>query len=365
MQIRALGPLEVELDGNLVNLGGYKQSLVLGLLVLGANRVVPVSTIIDGLWGDEPNDRAASTVQVYISNLRKLFEPHTRARGRDLIVTQRPGYLLAADEDELDLLRLERLLAAATAAERANDLRGAVDHLRAALALWRGEALAGLADNDEIRGSAIRLDNQRMASIESCVAHELDLGEHTRVLGELQSLVEKHPLNERLCGLLMLAQYRSGRQADALSTFQAARERLLDALGIDPSPELRSLEHRILVQDASLALGAPVSDEGATMIRSHVAVPVAELRAGDKHVAIMRPVTTIGRRADRDLVLDDADVSRCHAEIHLTADGFVLRDVGSTNGTHVDGRAVREHLLADGTAFVVGSTTVHFRLGPP
>ena len=110
LRIRTLGPLEVEIDGQNVALGGQKQSLVLGLLVLHANRVVPVGTIIDAVWGDEPNDGAARTLQVYVSNLRKLLEPHGRSRGREVIVTQRPGYLIVLDHDELDALEADTIL---------------------------------------------------------------------------------------------------------------------------------------------------------------------------------------------------------------------------------------------------------------
>lgn len=192
---------------------------------------------------------------------------------------------------------------------------------------------------------------------------ELEVGGHGRVLGELQGAADQHPLNERLRALLMLALYRAGRQADALAAYRVGREHLLDELGIDPGPELRSLEHRILDQDPLLELsfGVLPATGDATIIRSHVAVPGAELRSGDRHYIIVRPITTIGRRADRDLVIDDADVSRAHAEIRWTDAGFVLADSGSTNGTFVEQRRIHEHILTDGSSFTVGSTVVEFR----
>ena len=363
LRIRTLGPLEIEIDGRAAPLGGYKQSLVLGLLSLHANRVVPVNTIIDALWGDDPNDRAASTVQVYISNLRKLLEPASRARGRDVIITQRPGYQIALDRSELDALEFDHLLAEARGAVDRNDLTTTIALQRDALRLWRGEAFADLSDNEEIRGGALRLDNQRMTTLETCLSLELELGGHGKVVGELQGLVDMYPLNERLRSILMLALYRSGRQADALAVYQNGREHLLDELGIDPGPELRSLEHRILAQDrtldfASVAIPAPGD---ATVVRSHVGIPTAELEVAGHITLIVRPITTIGRRADRDLVVDDPDVSRAHAEIRWTPEGFVLCDTGSTNGTFVDGARVREHLLTDEADFTVGSTVVSFR----
>jgi hypothetical protein len=202
-----------------------------------------------------------------------------------------------------------------------------------------------------------------MNVLEDCLELELEVGGHGRVLGELQGSVEQHPLDERLRALLMLALYRAGRQADALAVYKVGREYLLDELGIDPGPELRALEHRILAQDPLLELsfGALPATGDATVIRSHVAIPGAELRAGDRHYIIVRPLTTIGRRADRDLVIDDADVSRAHAEIRWTEAGFVLADAGSTNGTFVEQRRIHEHVLSDGDSFTVGSTTIAFR----
>ena len=370
LRIRALGPLQVDIDDQPLALGGAKQALVLGLLAAHAHTVVPVTTIIDALWGDDPNDRAASTVQVYISNLRKLLDGTGSGRGHALILTQRPGYKLMTANDELDIDHFARLVAMARAAAADRDGAAAVDHYRAAESLWRGQAFADLADFDAMRADALRLDNQRSEARAARLDLELDLGRHTAVLSELQALVASHPLDERLRAQLMLTLYRAGRQADALGVYQAGRNLLLDELGIDPGPELRALEHRILDQDPMLDrrsdAAAPTSSrssgaEAATQIRSHVGQVTAEVIVGDRVHFVVKAVTTIGRRADRDVVVDDVDASRAHAEIRHHDGHYVLVDVGSTNGTVVDGRRVGEYALGEQDEFTIGSTVVRFR----
>ena len=373
LRIRALGPLQVDIDDQPIALGGAKQALVLGLLAAHAHTVVPMTTIIDGLWGDEPNDRAASTAQVYVSNLRKLLDSTGTGRGHALIVTQRPGYKLVTAVDELDIDDFDRLVAAARAAASDRDAATAVDHYRAAESLWRGNAFADLVDFDAIRAGALRLDNQRAEAREARLDLELGLGRHGAVMGELQALVASHPLDERLRAQLMLTLYRSGRQADALAVYQAGRNLLVDEFGIDPGPELRSLEHRILDQDPTLdhvssgpspASSSPSVGDAATQIRSHVGQATAEIVVGDRVCFVVKAVTTVGRRADRDVVVDDVDASRAHAEIRYQDDRFVLVDVGSTNGTIVDGRRVAEYTLGDDDVFTIGSTVIHFRRLP-
>ena len=370
LRIRALGPLQVDIDDQPLALGGAKQALVLGLLAAHAHTVVAVTTIIDALWGDEPNDRAASTVQVYISNLRKLLDGTGTGRGHALIVTQRPGYKLMTANDELDIDHFARLVAMARAAAADRDDAAAVDHYRTAESLWRGQAFADLADFDAMRAGALRLDNQRVEARAARLDLELDLGRHTAVLGELQALVASHPLDERLRAQLMLTLYRAGRQADALGVYQAGRNLLLDELGIDPGAELRALEHRILDQDptldrrsdaASPASSRSSGDDAATQIRSHVGQVTAEVIVGDRVHFVVKAVTTLGRRADRDVVVDDVDASRAHAEIRHHDGRYVLVDVGSTNGTVVDGRRVGEHSLGDDDEFTIGSTVIRFR----
>src|SRR6266540_2128306 len=246
MEFRILGPLEVEEEGRLLNLGGAKQRSVLAFLLLHANEVVSRDRLINELWGDEAPETAATAVQVHVSQLRK-------ALGRDVIVTQSPGYLIRVQEGELDLERFERLVAEARVQEPAR----AAEQLREALALWRGGPLAELDSVSFARGERARLQEQRLGALEQRIEADLALGHHAELVPELERLVREHPLRERLRGQLMLALYRSGRQAEALEVYRSGRRLLDEELGLEPGEELRRLERAILEQDPSLAGALP------------------------------------------------------------------------------------------------------------
>jgi predicted ATPase/DNA-binding SARP family transcriptional activator len=239
IEYRVLGPLEVRGDG-LLPLGGAKQRALLALLLLNANRVVSRERLIDDLWGDKPPETAVTSVQVYVSRLRKLLP-------EDTLVTRPPGYALEVEPDALDLQRFERLVAEARRAdpERASLL------LREALELWRGPALAEFAGEPFALAEVGRLDDLRLAALEERIEADLTLGRHAELTGELEALIAANPHRERLCGQLMLALYRSGRQAEALEAYRQARD-ALDDLGIEPSEYLRTLEKAILTHDPAL-----------------------------------------------------------------------------------------------------------------
>jgi WD40 repeat protein/serine/threonine protein kinase len=224
--------------------------MVLAHLVLGANRVVPADRLIDALWGEEPPEAARGTLQAYVSRLRS-------ALGSDAIEGRAPGYLLRADPEEVDALRFEGLLRKARGT--VTEPRSAAVTLAEALELWRGPALADLADEPSLSGDITRLEELHLQAVEEKTAVELDLGHHAQMAAELETLTRIHPLRERLWGELMLALYRLNRQAEALLAFERARAVLSDELGIDPSPELRRLHERILRQDPDLELkGEPL-----------------------------------------------------------------------------------------------------------
>jgi DNA-binding SARP family transcriptional activator len=231
MEFLLLGPLEVSSQGRLLDLGGLKQRALLALLLLEANRVVSRERLIDALWEQEPPETARKALQVYVSQLRKLL-------GRERLLTRPPGYLLSLDGDELDLARFEELHQSG--------------RLEDALALWRGAPLAELAEYEFARAEAVRLDELRLACLEERLERDLDVGKAAEVVGELEVLVREQPLRERPRGLLMLALYRCGRQAEALAAYQDARRVLVDDLGIEPSQPLRELHQRILNQDPAL-----------------------------------------------------------------------------------------------------------------
>ena len=243
MEFRILGSLEVVEAGTPLPLGGHRQRAVLARLLLDANRVVPTDSLIDALWGDDPPATSVKTLQKYLSELRKVLGSRLR--------TDPAGYVVTADD--LDASRLERLVADARRARSAGDLEGAAAQLAAARALWRGPVLADF-DESFVAAERARLDELRVAAAEQQLELDLALGRHREATGELSELVGAYPLRERLWSLLMLALYRSGRQADALRAYERVRRLLREELGLDPSPELRQLHGQILRNDPSLVL---------------------------------------------------------------------------------------------------------------
>jgi DNA-binding SARP family transcriptional activator len=244
LEFRILGPIEALKDGLAIALGGQKQRALLALLLLDAGRVVPVDRIVDALWGERPPKTAPTSLQNFVSHLRKSL-------GADILVTRSPGYLLQVAPEQLDLGRFTILVEAAKglpAEER-------VAKLREALALWRGLPLADFALDDFAQPEIGRLEELRVAALEERIDAELEAGSHAELVGELEVLVEEQPLREGLRRQLMLALYRSGRQAEALQVYHDARRLLVDELGIDPGRSLRELHGSIVRQDATLDVG--------------------------------------------------------------------------------------------------------------
>jgi class 3 adenylate cyclase len=244
IEFRVLGPFEVHVEGRAIELKRRKQRSLLALLLLHTGEVVSTDVLIEELWAGKPPKAAVGSLQNLVSELRKVL-------GRDTVRTREPGYMLAVDPARVDLHRFERLVA--QAAEGGDAARRA-SLLQEALALWRGPPLADLAFEPFAHVEVARLEELRTAAREELVQAELELGRHTQLVGELESLVAQNPLRERLRGQLMLALYRSGRQAEALEAYRAARETLVEELGIEPSPELQHLEQSILRHDAELDL---------------------------------------------------------------------------------------------------------------
>ena len=249
MRYGILGSLAVWDDDREVSLGGPKQRALLGVLLLHANELVPTARLVDELWGEQPPATAVKTVQVYVSQLRK-------ALGEKAIETRAGGYLLRLDPGALDSHRFQDLLERGRQLLAENAAEEAAGVLREALGLWRGPALADFQYELFARNEIGRLDELRLAAVEQRLEADLALGRDAEMVGELEALVRDHPLRESLCGLLILALYRAGRQADALAAYQGARARLVDELGLDPSQALQRLEKAILVHDPSLDLTA-------------------------------------------------------------------------------------------------------------
>jgi DNA-binding SARP family transcriptional activator/class 3 adenylate cyclase len=250
MDFLILGPLEARLDGRELPLGGAKQRGLLALLLLQRNEVVSTDRLLDGLWGERPPATALKVVHTYISRLRRLL-------GRERLLTRAPGYLLELAPDELDLDRFEGLVEQARRASATGEPAAAAGALRLGLAMWRGPPLADLAFEPFAQEAAARLEEQRLAALESRLEADLALGRAPELIGELSALVGEHPLRERLRSCLVLALYRAGRQAEALEAYRSTRRALVDDLGIEPSPALAELERAILRHDPALALAPP------------------------------------------------------------------------------------------------------------
>ena len=259
MQYRVLGSLEVEHDGRLVDLGRPKQRALLALLLVHANRLVPADRIVEDLWpGELPADPAAA-LQVQVSRLRHVLAG-CGFDAQAMLESRRPGYVLHVDEDALDAARFERMVDEARQAVAGGRAEEAAAGLAQALALWRGGLLDDFAGEAFSRGEAARLEELRLAAAEDWIEAELSLGNHATVVGEVRRWADANPLRERLWAQLMLALYRSDRQAEALRAFRELRSNLAEELGIDPSPALRRLEEMVLLQKPELDWVAPELD---------------------------------------------------------------------------------------------------------
>jgi YVTN family beta-propeller protein len=249
-----LGPLRVTRGGVAVPLGGRQQRVVLARLLLVDGGGLSVEQLADALWGAHVPGGAATTIQTYVFRLRQALEPD-RERGApgQVVITDNGRYRLEVPPDGLDAAVFEQHLAAGQRHLAAGSPADAVTELDQALALWRGEVLADLADYEFVRPVATRLSDKRMAALEAKFSAELTLGRHAEVIGELDELVAGFPLNEQLQRQRMVALYRCGRPSDALAAYDHLRRQLADELGADPSPPLQQLHKQLLTHDPALA----------------------------------------------------------------------------------------------------------------
>jgi DNA-binding SARP family transcriptional activator/WD40 repeat protein len=245
LEFRILGSFEVVDDEGSVALGGPKQQALLAALLLHRGEVISSDRLIDELWGGRPPATAVKTLRVYVSNLRK-------ALGDGSLVTRGHGYLLTPKPDQVDVDRFERLAAEGRAALERGDALAARERLRAALALWRGSALADFCYEPFAGPEIARLEEARLSALEDRIDADLALGGDGALIAELEGLAAANPLQERLRGQLMRALYRAGRQVDALTVYRQTRELLREELGLEPSRTLQELERSILEQDPSL-----------------------------------------------------------------------------------------------------------------
>jgi DNA-binding SARP family transcriptional activator len=253
-----LGPLDVLGDGRALPLGGKRLRALLAVLLLQPRQVVPTDQLLHDLWGDEPPRTASTSLHNLVSQLRRVLGP-------DVLVTRAPGYLLSVEPEQIDSYRFERAVRDARRLPPAERR----EQLERALRLWRGPPLADFGFEDFAQAEIRRLDELRLVALGERIEADLELARHEDVTAELEALVREHPLRETFRRQLMLALYRSGRQAEALDVYQDARARFVDELGIEPGPELRNLQGEILRHEVKL--GSPVQgpqDEELEILRA-------------------------------------------------------------------------------------------------
>ena len=303
MDFGILGPLLIRDGDREISLSGAKQRALLAILLLHPGEVVSSDRLIDDLWGDEPPESGVTALQVRVSQLRKALGPAATQ-----LETRAPGYTLRLADGELDLQRFERLVGEAEQAEP----EAAADRLREALALWRGPALADFAYEGFARPAIGRLEELRLSALEKRIEADLALGRTTQLVGEIEALVDEHPLRERFRAQQMLALYRAGRQAEALAAYQATRQALVDELGIEPTPALQELERAILRQDPALDLQElPVTDR-SILVAPQADEALAHLLALAEPLARTPPKELILTRA----VGEAADLAAAAEALH-------------------------------------------------
>ena len=296
MDIRVLGPLEVERDGRLIDLGGRKPAAVLAVLILHRREVMGVDRLADAVWEGEPPASAETTLRGYVSKLRK-------ALGSDasLLRTVGAGYVLDVDDEQIDAGRFERLVREGRERSTGGDLPGASESWTEALELWRGEAYQDFAYSGFAQAEAGRLTDLRSSCTEELFDVRIELGLHEEVVADLEAFCAANPDRERALGLRMVALYRCGRQSEALRVYEDGRRRLADELGVDPSPELRELHERIVRQDDDLAARERARRPGKqtlTFLLGDVERSTAALRSlGDDYAAVLDEHRRIMREA--------------------------------------------------------------------
>jgi YVTN family beta-propeller protein len=327
MEFRILGPFEVSEGGRPLEVGAGKQRALLALLVLSAGEVVSTDRLIDALWEEHPPASALNSVHIYVSQLRKaLLDGRLETRGQ--------GYLLALEPEQLDLGRFERLVGEGRALLAEGEPERAAEVLRAALALWRGPPLSDFASEPFAQGEIARLEELRLAALEERIEADLALGRHAELIPELEALVRAQPLRERPRAQLMLALYRSGRQAEALDAYQQARRMLAEDLGLEPGRRLQELEGAILRQDAQLDLpgnrararirarrrsGMLIAVGAVLLLSAAIAVAVIELTGTDSP-GLEIPANALGlidahgESIDAEIPVDAAPTSVAHGE---------------------------------------------------
>ena len=334
---RILGPLEVDGPTRAVRIPPGRQQVILAFLLIEANQVVSTEHLVDALWEEQLPDTARTQVQICVSRLRKALSDADVVATID---TRPPGYRFRLSGAELDVHQFNRMVAEARVLVKEGRQAEAAVRLREAVGLWRGPCLSGVA-NRTLRTQALRLEEERLNATEDYLDLELGLGKHHRLIGEITRLVHEYPLRERMRALLMLALYRSGRQAEALDVYRAGRDRLIDELGLKPGADLRLLETAILSGDTDLQYRPAVDHDG-------VPLPAAEAQTSTRRIE--RPCQLPPDTADfvgNDALIASAETALTGGDRHRAV-GVVMvtgrPGVGkSTVAAHIGHRLARDH----------------------
>ena len=362
VRVQLLGATGLFVGDESLATGGPKLRAILATLALAGGRIVSVEDLLDRVWGEDLPNTARNTLQYHVGVLRKALAEHGAA---DCLVTRDPGYALRATTDVATFLSLS------VEAER---LRANGEHTASTAALvdalnqWHGEAMADLQDFEFAASRSVALAAQRLACLEAWADAELAAGRADTLIQPLQDLVTENPTRERLWEQLMIALYRTGRQDAALSAYRSARVALDRELGIEPSARLVALQTAILNHDPKLApmpalKSIPVRPmTKTTLARSElVSTPPTLVGPSGLRLELGTATVTIGRHEECDLPLLDDQASRQHAQVSPAGNGYVVEDLGSTNGTRVNGVVVDDLVgLSDGDRIEIGHSVVRF-----
>jgi SARP family transcriptional regulator, regulator of embCAB operon len=347
LEFGLLGPLEMRVDGTLVPLGTPKQRAVLAMLVINRNSPVGVEKLITALWEGWPPSEARASIHSYVSNLRRLLSS-AGIDPRKVLAAAPPGYRLSIPDSTCDLGRFISEKTAGVHAAAAGRFEQASRHLMAALAEWRGPVLDDLHDFEFVDAYATSLVEDKILAHTAKAEAEIACGRAATIITELEALTVEHPYRESLWAQLITAYYLTDRQSDALAAYRRVKTTLADDLGIDPGQTLRDLNDRILRQEPldakksakTTAVGTVTVLDQRTMVPGQTAVAYLDEASGRSY-PVQAAATRIGRLSDNDIVLDGANVSRHHAVIVDTGTSYILNDLRSSNGVHVQHQRIR------------------------
>lgn len=363
-----LGPLLMTVDGSPVPLGPPKQRAVVATLLMSRNRPVSIDTLIAAAWGESPAPAARTGLHSYVSNLRRILGD-AGVDPRTVLTSAPPGYRLSARDSDCDLGRFVSAKVDGVRAAADGRFEEAGNHLSSALAEWRGQVLEDLRDFPFVGPFATALTEDRLEAATTHAEAEIACGRGPAVIAGLEALVADHPYREPLWAQLITAYYVGGRQSDALDAYRRLKTTLAEELGIDPGPAVGALHERILRQEpldvGRAAQAAAVRtmahfDSGTAPSTRHD----ARLRdTAGRRFPLHTSATRIGRLADNDVVLGDADVSRHHAVIIDTGTSFMIVDLRSANGVSVRGQRIQASTnLFDGDRITIGGHELIFEV---